>query len=217
MAASAADAPATRGERYRGLLLRLISAAILGPLLLGAIWFGFPWIDLVAALAAPLMVSEWLRLTRGRPAMRVLAILYALAAVVSLQVHAMEYGPQAALIAESFPTHLRYGGAGLGYQLASVFAGGPAPLIATWLLHETGSLPDGRTVSCRGRARELASQPIPAAARICVAGMPGVGDPGDRGAATEEHLSECEPSGCGHRPCRGRRYPNEVRHPQGAA
>ena len=51
----------------------------------------------------------------------------------------LQYGPQAALIAENFPTHLRYGGAGLGYQLASVFAGGPAPLIATWLLHTTGT------------------------------------------------------------------------------
>jgi metabolite-proton symporter len=59
------------------------------------------------------------------------------AVIVSLIVHAMLYGPQAALIGESFPTHLRYGGAGIGYQLASVFAGGPAPLIATWLLHET--------------------------------------------------------------------------------
>jgi len=59
--------------------------------------------------------------------------------VISLVVHAMQYGPQAALIGESFPTHLRYGGAGLGYQLASVFAGGPAPLLATWLLHVTGT------------------------------------------------------------------------------
>jgi metabolite-proton symporter len=59
--------------------------------------------------------------------------------VLSMIVHAMMYGPQAALIGESFPTHLRYGGAGLGYQLASVFAGGPAPLVATWLLHETGT------------------------------------------------------------------------------
>jgi MFS family permease len=57
--------------------------------------------------------------------------------VLSLVVHGMQYGPQAAMIGESFPTHLRYGGAGLGYQLASVFAGGPAPLVATWLLHET--------------------------------------------------------------------------------
>jgi metabolite-proton symporter len=59
--------------------------------------------------------------------------------VLSMVIHAMMYGPQAALIGESFPTHLRYGGAGLGYQLASVFAGGPAPLLATWLLHETGT------------------------------------------------------------------------------
>jgi metabolite-proton symporter len=62
-----------------------------------------------------------------------------IAIVFSLMLHAMQYGPQAALIGESFPTHLRYGGAGLGYQLASVFAGGPAPLVATWLLHETGT------------------------------------------------------------------------------
>ncbi|MDQ0381686.1 MFS transporter [Amycolatopsis thermophila] len=62
-----------------------------------------------------------------------------IAIVVSLIPHAMQYGPQAALIGESFPTHLRYGGAGLGYQLASVFAGGPAPLLATWLLHVTGT------------------------------------------------------------------------------
>jgi metabolite-proton symporter len=66
-------------------------------------------------------------------------VLIFIAIVLSLIVHAMQYGPQAALIGESFPTHLRYGGAGLGYQLASVFAGGPAPLIATWLLHETGT------------------------------------------------------------------------------
>jgi hypothetical protein len=58
---------------------------------------------------------------------------------MSLVLHAMQYGPQAALIGESVPTHLRYGGAGIGYQLASVFAGGPAPLMATWLLHETGT------------------------------------------------------------------------------
>jgi len=52
--------------------------------------------------------------------------------------HAMQYGPQASLIAEVFPTKLRYGGAGIGYQLASVIAGGPAPLLATWLLHDFG-------------------------------------------------------------------------------
>jgi metabolite-proton symporter len=63
------------------------------------------------------------------------AALVALTIVVSLIPHNMQYGPQAALIAETFPTRLRYSGAGIGYQLASVFAGGPAPLLATWLLH----------------------------------------------------------------------------------
>ena len=48
--------------------------------------------------------------------------------------HDMMYGPQAALIAESFKGQTRYSGASLGYQLASLIAGGPAPLIATALL-----------------------------------------------------------------------------------
>ena len=43
------------------------------------------------------------------------------------------YGPEAALIAEAFSPRLRYSGASLGYQLASVIAGGPAPFIATAL------------------------------------------------------------------------------------
>jgi uncharacterized membrane protein YjdF len=43
------------------------------------------------------------------------------------------------LIAESFTGRLRYSGASLGYQLASVIAGGPSPLIATWLLHRYAS------------------------------------------------------------------------------
>ena len=43
------------------------------------------------------------------------------------------YGPQAALIAESFTGRLRYSGASLGYQLGSIIAGGPAPLIAAAL------------------------------------------------------------------------------------
>lgn len=62
-----------------------------------------------------------------------------LAIVVSLIFHDMQYGPQAALIAESFGTNLRYSGAGMGYQLASVIAGGPAPLIAAAILTATGS------------------------------------------------------------------------------
>src|SRR5262249_28287909 len=62
-----------------------------------------------------------------------------LAIVLSLIPHDMMYGPQAALIAESFTGRLRYSGASLGYQLASVIAGGPAPLIATWLYGTYGT------------------------------------------------------------------------------
>src|SRR5436305_3318505 len=55
------------------------------------------------------------------------------AIILSLIPHDMLYGPQAALLAESFTGRLRYSGCSLGYQLASVIAGGPAPLIAAWL------------------------------------------------------------------------------------
>jgi metabolite-proton symporter len=68
-----------------------------------------------------------------------IGVLVVLAVVISLIVHDLQYGPQAALIAESFGTNLRYSGAGLGYQLASVIAGGPAPLIAAAILAGTGS------------------------------------------------------------------------------
>jgi metabolite-proton symporter len=56
-----------------------------------------------------------------------------LAIILSLVPHDMQYGPQAALIAESFTGSLRYSGASMGYQLSSIIAGGPAPLIAAWL------------------------------------------------------------------------------------
>jgi MFS family permease len=61
------------------------------------------------------------------------------AVILSLVPHDMMYGPQAALIAESFTGRLRYSGSSLGYQLASIIAGGPAPLIATWLFGTYGS------------------------------------------------------------------------------
>ena len=56
-----------------------------------------------------------------------------IAIVLSLIPHGMQYGPEAALIAESFTPRLRYSGSSLGYQLASLIAGGPSPLIATAL------------------------------------------------------------------------------------
>ena len=62
-----------------------------------------------------------------------------IAIALSLLPHNMMYGPQAALIAESFRGNLRYSGASLGYQLTSIIAGGPAPIIATALLAQYNS------------------------------------------------------------------------------
>ena len=90
----------------------LIGAAAVG-------LFGFPYFAMVDT-AIPAMVF--------------------IAIVLSLIPHDMQYGPQAALIAEAFTPRLRYSGSSLGYQLASVIAGGPAPLIATALFaqYQTG-------------------------------------------------------------------------------
>jgi len=71
-----------------------------------------------------------------------------LAIFLSLIPHDAQYGPQAALIAESYTGRLRYSGASLGYQLASVFAGGPAPIIAT-LLFAGGVIP-GTSIKVTG-------------------------------------------------------------------
>jgi MFS family permease len=59
--------------------------------------------------------------------------LIAIAILLGLPLHDLQYGPQAAFIAESFPGRLRYSGASLGYQLASITAGGPAPIVALYL------------------------------------------------------------------------------------
>jgi MFS family permease len=74
--------------------------------------------------ANPLLVILALALTLGCP-------------------HACLYGPLSSLIAERFPTQLRYTGASLGYQLASIIAGGPATIIATYLLTRSSAQPAG--------------------------------------------------------------------------
>src|SRR5579859_50899 len=58
------------------------------------------------------------------------AVVVFIVIALSLIPHDMQYGPQSSLIAESFTGRLRYSGSSLGYQLASIIAGGPAPIIA---------------------------------------------------------------------------------------
>ena len=66
-----------------------------------------------------------------------LAIVAAL--VVGLVFHGAMYGTQAAMIAELFPTRIRYSGASIAYQLTAIFAGSLAPIIAVWMYRQYGS------------------------------------------------------------------------------
>jgi MFS family permease len=56
-----------------------------------------------------------------------------LALVIGLVLHGAMYGPQAAMIAELFPTRIRYSGASIAYQLTAIFGGSLAPIVALWL------------------------------------------------------------------------------------
>ena len=58
---------------------------------------------------------------------------------LGLPIHDIQWGPQGAFIAEAFPGSLRYSGSSLGGQLASITAGGPAPILAVLLFREFGT------------------------------------------------------------------------------
>ena len=80
---------------------------------------------MTAVVAFPLFAA----LDNGDP----VTIAIALTAAFTLS-HAAMYAPQAAFMSELFHARVRYSGASLGAQLASVFAGGLAPFIGTALL-----------------------------------------------------------------------------------
>jgi metabolite-proton symporter len=61
------------------------------------------------------------------------------AIALGLVFHALMYAAQPAIMAEMFPTRMRYSGVSLGYQVTSIFAGSLAPIIATGLLGQFGS------------------------------------------------------------------------------
>jgi MFS family permease len=56
------------------------------------------------------------------------------AVTIGLVFHAIMYAPQPAIMAEMFPTRMRYSGVSLGYQVTSIVAGSLAPIIAVKLL-----------------------------------------------------------------------------------
>jgi metabolite-proton symporter len=61
------------------------------------------------------------------------------AVTLGLMIHAIMYAPQPAIMAEMFPTRMRYSGVSLGYQVTAIVAGSLAPLIAVKLLEVYGS------------------------------------------------------------------------------
>jgi MFS family permease len=65
--------------------------------------------------------------------------LIVLAITIGLCFHALMYAGQPAIMAEMFPTRMRYSGVSLGYQVTSILAGSMAPIIATALLKEYNS------------------------------------------------------------------------------
>lgn len=64
--------------RFSELLPRVVSAVVLGAIGFAAIWYGYPWIDLMVALATVVMFKEWIRLCGGwhRPAWLVAGLVY---------------------------------------------------------------------------------------------------------------------------------------------
>lgn len=80
---------------------------------------------LMAAWAFP----YFLLLQTKNPALALFALIFSVGVPI-----AWLYGPEAALITEQFDTRLRYSGASLGYQLASITAGGIAPIFAAYVL-----------------------------------------------------------------------------------
>jgi MFS family permease len=116
---------------------------ILQALLIGSV-VHFVWIPIVGALsdrigrrplyfAGAIGVAVWSfpffgLVETGDPVKVTFAV------VVGLMLHALMYSPQAAFFSELFGTSVRYTGASVGYQLASIFAGALAPIIAVKLL-----------------------------------------------------------------------------------
>jgi MFS family permease len=66
-------------------------------------------------------------------------VVIAIGVVIALAIHALLYGPQAALITEQFSARLRYTGGSLAYTIASVLGGAIAPLVFTALLASFGT------------------------------------------------------------------------------
>lgn len=78
---------------------------------LGIMLFGLSWVPLLNAGFAGVML--WL--------------------VIGFSLMGATFGPMGALLPELFPTHVRYTGSGISYNVSSIIGAAAAPFIAVWL------------------------------------------------------------------------------------
>jgi phosphatidate cytidylyltransferase len=92
-----------RGLTLGGLGLRILSAVVMLPLALAAVWQGRPWFDALLALAAVLMAREWARMTGGgfRGSVWILSG-FSLLAVILLPAGVQPYSLMVVLVGGSF-------------------------------------------------------------------------------------------------------------------
>ncbi|TMS59080.1 MHS family MFS transporter [Imbroritus primus] len=86
---------------------------------LGIILFGLSWVPLLNAGFAGVML--WL--------------------VIGFSLMGATFGPMGALLPELFPTHVRYTGSGISYNISSILGAAVAPFIAVWLWSKAGGSP----------------------------------------------------------------------------
>jgi len=69
-------APPEAETKSSGLIVRVISAAVLAPVVLGAVYAGSPYFEILVAVAALIMAYEWNRLCSGRMGWMVVGVFY---------------------------------------------------------------------------------------------------------------------------------------------
>src|SRR5215469_16115425 len=123
----------------RADLINIAATVLVGLVIPLAGWaadrFGYRRVLLGADLPYAALVVPAFRLIDGGEMGSIVAAIFSLSVV-----HAFCNGPIPTLLADLLPTHLRYTGIALGYNLAFALFGGTAPLVATWLIKTTRDL-----------------------------------------------------------------------------
>jgi len=117
-------APADRGAEG-SLRLRILSALVLAPIAVAAVWSGWPWLPIVTALAGAVMAWEWARLCRaGRLGASGVVLIGAVLGAVAVQ----------AAAGVALATGMSLAGAAIVFWMARREPGGAARWLALGVL-----------------------------------------------------------------------------------